>query len=392
MTHKLSLLAVLIGVYLVLLGATLAWGDRNNIASAANPTPTVIATIGVGDAPSCGAVNSVTNRVYVANAGSKDVSVINGATNVEVTRVPLGCIPEIPNCVAVNEVTNHIYVSCFYSGTVSVIDGATNAVVGTPIPLGGGPRGVAVDSATGCAYVADTTGSVSVICPSATPTKIPVGSLPHVVAVNSTTQRVYVANANDDNVSVINSTTNAEVTRVPVGDYPVFGLGVDPTTNRVYVSNYASDDVSVINGQNNVELTRVPLPTGSAPSGVAANSTTNHIFVERAYASDVWAFDGVTYANITTVAASYGAGCVAANPVTNRVYKCDYGTDTVLVIQDYPLSVGGIAEHAQLEPGARSSAHGSPAPNAFVLAGLATGGALLLAAGGWYARRRWSGF
>jgi len=52
-------------------------------------------------------------------------------------------------------------------------------------------------------------------------------------------------------------------------------------------------------------------------------------------------------------------------------------------------AVGGVAEYWELEPSVRTSAHGPSAPDAFAVAGLATGAALLLAAGGWYARRRW---
>ncbi len=51
--------------------------------------------------------------------------------------------------------------------------------------------------------------------------------------------------------------------------------------------------------------------------------------------------------------------------------------------------VGGIAEYPQLEPQAASGSHGSSALNAPALAGLAAGAILLLAAGGWYAARRW---
>jgi hypothetical protein len=51
-------------------------------------------------------------------------------------------------------------------------------------------------------------------------------------------------------------------------------------------------------------------------------------------------------------------------------------------------AVGGIAEYPQLEPQAASSSHGSSAPGTLALAGLAAVGALLLAAGGWHARRR----
>jgi hypothetical protein len=54
-----------------------------------------------------------------------------------------------------------------------------------------------------------------------------------------------------------------------------------------------------------------------------------------------------------------------------------------------PQAVGGIAEYPQLQPDSATAVHHSSTTNAVALAGLAAGGALLLTAGGWYARRRW---
>jgi hypothetical protein len=52
-------------------------------------------------------------------------------------------------------------------------------------------------------------------------------------------------------------------------------------------------------------------------------------------------------------------------------------------------SVGGLAEFDPLQPEAAADGTGSSAPGTPLLAGLAAGGALLLAGGAWYARRRW---
>ena len=53
------------------------------------------------------AVNPVTNKIYVANQSSDNVTVIDGATNATTT-VPPG---RSPCAVAVNPVTNKIYVA-----------------------------------------------------------------------------------------------------------------------------------------------------------------------------------------------------------------------------------------------------------------------------------------
>jgi YVTN family beta-propeller protein len=51
-------------------------------------------------------------------------------------------------------------------GTVTVINGATNTVVGTPIPVGNGPFGIAFDPNNGFLYVTNSfDDTVSVIAP-----------------------------------------------------------------------------------------------------------------------------------------------------------------------------------------------------------------------------------
>ena len=98
-------------------------------------TAPLVATVAVGRYPICMAVNPSTNRIYVANEGNDNVSVIDGASNAVVATVPVG---SYPLGVAVNPSTNRIYVANYCSGNVSVIDGASNTVVAT-VPVGSGP-------------------------------------------------------------------------------------------------------------------------------------------------------------------------------------------------------------------------------------------------------------
>ena len=67
----------------------------------------VTATVTVGTQPECVAINPVTNRIYVADAASNDVTVVDCATN-GTTTVPTGATPR---AVAVNPVTNRVYVA-----------------------------------------------------------------------------------------------------------------------------------------------------------------------------------------------------------------------------------------------------------------------------------------
>ena len=77
-------------------------------------------------------MNPVTNKIYVANDGSSNVTVINGANQHGHHHGDrLGAYPD---AVAVNPVTNVIYVANSAvegPGNVTVINGATNAVTAT---------------------------------------------------------------------------------------------------------------------------------------------------------------------------------------------------------------------------------------------------------------------
>ena len=51
------------------------------VACPLSDAQTVMTTVGVGMSPIAVAVNPVTNKIYVANQGSSNVTVIDGTTN-----------------------------------------------------------------------------------------------------------------------------------------------------------------------------------------------------------------------------------------------------------------------------------------------------------------------
>lgn len=115
---------------------------------------TVIATVPVGIRPRGLAVNPATNKIYVANFDSSNVTVIDGATNSVTTVTDPNA--SAPFAVAVNPVTNKIYVVNLFSSNVTVIDGATNSVTTVadpPLHFPASPLAVAVNPVTNKIYV-----------------------------------------------------------------------------------------------------------------------------------------------------------------------------------------------------------------------------------------------
>ena len=130
-----------------------------------------IATVPAGTNPFGVAVNSITNKGYVANItcdinnlpcpSAGTVTVIDGATN-NITTVNVGVYPA---AVAVNPTTNKIYianncgndVNCASLGTVTIIDGVTNST--STVNVGDYPYALAVNSATNKIYVSNDCGN-----------------------------------------------------------------------------------------------------------------------------------------------------------------------------------------------------------------------------------------
>jgi YVTN family beta-propeller protein len=286
---------------------------------------TVTATLTAGGSPFSVAVNPVTNKIYVTNSGSNNVTVIDGATNANATTtvVAVGLDPE---GVAVNTVTNQIYVANEVGDTVTVIDGATNAT--TTVAVGTGPRGIAVNTVTNKIYVANVgSNNVTVIDGATnTTTTVAAGTQPVPVAVDPVTNKIYVANEGGTTVTVIDGATNATTT-VTVGTAP-FGVAVNPVTNQIYVANNSSNNVTVIDGVTN-NITTVT--AGTEPIAVAVDPVTNKIYVANNSSNNVTVIDGATNTTTTLAAVLHPEG-VGVNPVTNEIFVINSGGTSLTVI------------------------------------------------------------
>lgn len=261
----------------------------------------VVATIPAGNAPEGVAVNTVTNKIYVANflpsANPDGVTVIDGATNSAIT-VPSGFYPV---AVAVNETTNKIYVAfrgncgpfgnCNSSGGVTVIDGATNSNTTVSDPNANGPIALAVNSATNKIYVANLfSGNVTVIdgaSNSTTTVSDPnaAGLASYAVAINPETNKIYVVNNNIygisnttvGNITVIDGATNGTITITDPNAMSPTSVAVNSTTNKIYVANLGDypgsnhGNVTMIDGATNSTTTVTIDPSALAPQAVAVD-------------------------------------------------------------------------------------------------------------------------
>jgi YVTN family beta-propeller protein len=230
-------------------------GDNNSVYLI--PTNIVAGNviIPVGLDPAGIAVTSDGSKVYVANQGSSDVSVIDTATN-KVTATVTDSSFSDPIGIAVTPDGSKVYVSNNYTNIVSVIDTGTNKVTGT-VTVGNNPIGVAVT---------------------------PNGN------------EVYVANAGSNTVSVIATANNTVTATVPVGTNPkAFGKFIGPALP-------AQTLTVAENGSGSGQVT-------SSPAGIDCSPSSNHCAAS---------FAGTTTVTLTASAAGgslfsgWGGGCSGA--------------------------------------------------------------------------------
>ena len=151
------------------------------------------------------AVNTATNKIYVANANGNlnpFVSVVDGST-LSTTSVPVGVAPAD---VAINQTTNYIYVSNPGSNSVTVINGATLST--QTLRLGILSAAIAVNPVTNKFFVVDADLNYVSMVDGTTlnSANLAVGQNPGAIALNQRTDKIYIANQINNTVSVIDGT------------------------------------------------------------------------------------------------------------------------------------------------------------------------------------------
>ncbi|MBP1992978.1 cadherin-like beta sandwich domain-containing protein [Paenibacillus eucommiae] len=287
-----------------------------------------VANVEVGTTPYAVAVNPVTNKIYVANVDSDTVTVIDGLTN-NTIEVDVGILPF---AVAVNTLTNKIYVANLGSDTVTVIDGATTDTdtETATVQVGESPFAIAVNEAANKMYVANVDGDMVTVIDgvSNSPSSVSTGAGPNALAVNPLTGSVYVANFYSNTVTVIDGATG-DVSTLNVGITPT-AVEVNPVTGMIYVTNTSSNNMTVIDGANH-NLSTVSV--GSGPSALAINAVTNKIYVANYDSNNVTVIDGMSLMT-STIAAGTNPIAAAVNTGLNKVYVANFNSDEITVIAD----------------------------------------------------------
>jgi YVTN family beta-propeller protein len=305
----------------------------------------VLTSIPVGS-PSAVAVNATTNRIYVTNADSNTLTVIDGATDTVSRVIDVGSDPV---SVAVDSATGEIYVACYATDNIVAIDLANQAM--NAISLGFSPLSVAVDQATGKVYaVGAGSSSVAVIDETTlTVSTIQSNSILKSLAVDEATNKIYVIA--DTEVDALDPASG--LTSILYSGAAPVAVAVNPDTDKIYAVDRGNDSVAAINEFGNISA----VAAGTDPAAVAVDPATDMIYVADNGSNDVTVIDGET-----DIPTSIGVGAhpvsVAVNPATDMIYVADNGSNEVTVIAGSAAVLPAPSATTNTAPGA---AAGTPA-------------------------------
>ena len=314
------------------------------------------AGIDVNSFPIGVAVNPVTNMIYITNAASNTVSVINGVNDKIEHTIAVGLLPYD---VDVDPATNKIYITNKNSNNISVLDGDTNSIIGT-ISVSS-PVGIDIDSEKSWIYVTNinnnTVSRIDAIT-NAINTTAKVGKAPYTVDIKSGRDpKIYVTNSGSDSISVIDGNSFVTLKNITVGNLPV-GLAANSNTSKVYVADRADNTVHVIDAVSDKVLKK--LSVGDQPDGIDINFQTGDVYVTNTNSSSVSVIDGNTDNITKTIQVNRNipeldseelppslrfpnvATFVDNNDRTGKTYVTNTGSNSVSVIDSntYSLLVG----------------------------------------------------
>ncbi len=293
---------------------------------AGNVTATAPAGFEVSLAPGSGYGSSVplvesnstlnATTVYVRSAASATVGNISGS-------VVLSSLAAAPQSVAVTGIINALPTVNTVSNQTVTNGQATAAVNFT----GTANTFLWTNDTPGIGLAASGNGNIASF------NAVNNGSTPviaHITATPITSGFAYIANGASGTISVVNTTTNAVVTSIPVSAFP-HGVAVSPDGSRVYVASSSSNTVSIINTATNAVIATIP--NGSAPWGVAVTPDGSTAYVANSGNDFIWAINTATNTVTATIhtGGSLTSGLVVS-PDGSRLYSANYNAGTLSVI------------------------------------------------------------
>lgn len=322
-----------------------------------------LGAVPVGSDPVDVVFDPANGDLYVANLASENVSVIDGATNRVVSTVNLSVAP---GYLGVDPVSGDVYVPTA-NGALFVIAGSNNSVVATfpggvgyPSDLGLAPAPV-YDRANGNVYAIGVSG-LNATCGCAkgfvlvlngthltTVATVSTGLNPTALAVAGADSAVYVASAYSGVLSII-SPSSSSVTGTIGGFHGPGWLEYDPRTTDLYVGN-GGENVGVVATATGSLIASVPATPGPMvidPSLGILDMVSGGSLLQPSTTTVISLATNTIVADVANGYVSFASPAIGLDPVTGNVYVANPGSFNLTVVGPYPIE---FTAHG-LRPGA----------------------------------------
>lgn len=215
---------------------------------------------------------------------------------IEVEQEPLG--------LALSPDAAVLYVANAQSGTLSVIDTASQAVVNTlSVNPGGRLNSVLVSSDGKRLYVSDAkAGGVHVFSlPEGEKiAAVPVRLFPQRMALAPENARLYVVNSASNNVSVLDTNTQTLLTNIAVNERP-YAIALAPDHSRAYVTSSQTHSITVLDLASQEVVDVILLETISRLTNLVISPDGQYLYICDAISNSIVVVDTTTKTQVQTL-------------------------------------------------------------------------------------------
>ena len=252
--------------------------NSNSISVIDLETNKVIRNISVGSSPHDLKISQNQETLYSTDIDSGTISVINTTTNT--------LIRQIPTDVSVHGIAifnDTLYVGDVYGGKVLIIK---DGVIKGEIKVGSGPEYMEVSPNGKFLYVANLWSPISVVDLEENKVikEIDSGKTPHGLLFTNDGSRLFIVNMKSNTLSIIDAEKHEIIKTIAVGDRPEY-VALTPDESLAYVTNLGSDTISIIDTRSFEVVNEIQV--GDGPHGIAFSSDGYFVYVSNMNGNDV---------------------------------------------------------------------------------------------------------
>ena len=264
-------------------------------------------------------------RIFVANAGDRTVSVIDGNDDREEAVIPVGNFPQ--GLALRTQPTPLLAVANSRGGSVTLVDPLTLTKLGDEIPVGRFPVHMAFSADGQLLFCSSDDNQNIVVLDVQTRTPvgppIPVGAPPRRLTLSPDGNSLFVAKyAEEGAVLVVDARTRAITATIPVGPFPT-DLVLQPDGKRLFAASFNASTVTAIDVSTLKPVETFEMSTGY---GLLIHPTRPLLYSIVSMDDEVQVVDYATKAEVARVPVGQKPTYSAISPDGRFVYVVN-GTD-----------------------------------------------------------------